>query len=648
MGRWHLHFAAVLSIVAAVSGRIDDGGNVLTPRQQKEAYNATTGPSRGGLPWGKMNFIHTTDTHGWLEGHMNERNYGGDWGDFVSFVKRMRDKADDLKVDLLVVDTGDLHDGNGLSDISDPKGAVSDSIFANVEYDLLTIGNHGVQLLKEAKNIQANISKIYADRYLTSNVYISGKGEEQIGVPYRHFTTKYGTRVMAFGILYDDGNNDQSIKIETAKQMMERSWFTEAMKKEVDLYVILGHGSLRNNSDPTKKSAFLDFEQELRKKLKTAGKEIPIQLLGGHTHIRDFRCFDELTSGLQSGKYGDTVGWLALDNFDIRHWQGATSLKDVPTPTKTCPARTKPANPETTPSNVPLLDRRYLDWNVRTFMYHAVGPNESNTAKFDTPLGRKVTRDIDFARHALNLTYHLGCAKETWCLWCTDKKNIMTLAKPAVLETVVNESLSNHRAVIITGTSFRYDLFQGPFTLGDALAVVPFTDAYHYVELNFTMYQAVLQNLNVTRPSASSKGDIYNDNTGLDEYPPVVLPERNSKQDVLSLHARDEPDLTPGYTTKDDLGDEGDDTKHSPFIDIGKNLPTVAVEANIPRSPPSNFTLDLVVTTHTEGKVLRFLNLTDDHLPLYMERFTTGDVLPEYARRNWNSNTKDDSCPVGP
>jgi hypothetical protein len=41
-----------------------------------------------------------------LEGHIREKNYGADWGDYVSFVKQMRQKARDLDVDLLVVDTG--------------------------------------------------------------------------------------------------------------------------------------------------------------------------------------------------------------------------------------------------------------------------------------------------------------------------------------------------------------------------------------------------------------------------------------------------------------------------------------------------------------------------------------------------------------
>lgn len=107
MARWHSYFAALLGAVTAVSGIVEPYDDVIiTPQQQKGAYPATEKPSRGELPWGKINFIHTTDTHGWLEGHFNERNYGGDWGDLVSFVNRMRAKADNMSVDLLVADCG--------------------------------------------------------------------------------------------------------------------------------------------------------------------------------------------------------------------------------------------------------------------------------------------------------------------------------------------------------------------------------------------------------------------------------------------------------------------------------------------------------------------------------------------------------------
>ena len=37
-------------------------------RMQPGAQNATVAP-RGPLAWGQLNFLHTTDTHGWLEGY---------------------------------------------------------------------------------------------------------------------------------------------------------------------------------------------------------------------------------------------------------------------------------------------------------------------------------------------------------------------------------------------------------------------------------------------------------------------------------------------------------------------------------------------------------------------------------------------------
>jgi len=74
-------------------------------RMQPDALNATDLPNRL-LEWGQLNFLHTTDTHGWLEGHVAEQNYGADWGDFVSFTQHMRQKAADYGVDLLLVDTG--------------------------------------------------------------------------------------------------------------------------------------------------------------------------------------------------------------------------------------------------------------------------------------------------------------------------------------------------------------------------------------------------------------------------------------------------------------------------------------------------------------------------------------------------------------
>lgn len=55
----------------------------------------------------------------------------------------MVQKAGNLAVDLLLVDTGDLHDGAGLSDAALPNGVLSNPIFDEINYDLLTIGKEG-------------------------------------------------------------------------------------------------------------------------------------------------------------------------------------------------------------------------------------------------------------------------------------------------------------------------------------------------------------------------------------------------------------------------------------------------------------------------------------------------------------------------
>lgn len=52
----------------------------------------------------------------------------------------MKQKARELGVDLLLVDTGDLHDGTGLADATEIDGTATMPIFDAIDYDLLAIG----------------------------------------------------------------------------------------------------------------------------------------------------------------------------------------------------------------------------------------------------------------------------------------------------------------------------------------------------------------------------------------------------------------------------------------------------------------------------------------------------------------------------
>jgi 2',3'-cyclic-nucleotide 2'-phosphodiesterase (5'-nucleotidase family) len=62
----------------------------------------------------------------------------------------MKHKAHRERRDLLLIDTGDLHDGTGLSDTTTLDGEITDEIFKNVDYDVLSVGYaFCVQLLNE-------------------------------------------------------------------------------------------------------------------------------------------------------------------------------------------------------------------------------------------------------------------------------------------------------------------------------------------------------------------------------------------------------------------------------------------------------------------------------------------------------------------
>lgn len=103
------------------------------------------------LQWGTLHILSTTDTHGWLRGHTHssyipESLYSASIADVSSFHEHLSKKADELGVDLLLVDSGDTVDGNGFvdADTSGVKGHMARKLLQQVGYDIATPGNHEV------------------------------------------------------------------------------------------------------------------------------------------------------------------------------------------------------------------------------------------------------------------------------------------------------------------------------------------------------------------------------------------------------------------------------------------------------------------------------------------------------------------------
>ncbi|EUC51348.1 hypothetical protein COCMIDRAFT_79311 [Bipolaris oryzae ATCC 44560] len=628
---------------------------------QPDAQNATTTP-RGPLEWGQINFLHTTDTHGWLEGHIKEQNYGADWGDYVSFTKHMRQKARKLGVDLLLVDTGDLHDGAGLSDATTPNGKVSNVIFENVDYDILTIGNHELYVTEIAYETFSGFAKAYGDRYLTSNVQIVNPATgqfEYIGAQYRYFTTEQGLRIMAFGVLFDFTGNSNVSRVIKAKDMVKEKWFQQAVNftKPIDLFVVAGHNPVRTNvSSSTMGTVF--------KAIRSIKKDVPIQFFGGHTHIRDFIVYDEKATGIESGRYCETLGWLAMSSIKSSTCKAPNNPKGVPNPSRV--ALSQVTIDKSTFKTPVRYARRYLDWNRNTFAYHAEGSQPYTS--FSTPEGLKVSSEITSARTKLNLTNLYGCAPETYCQYCKPflaEGNIFKLLQTALATAVVNKTRKHiPRFIIINTGSVRFDLAQGPFTYDDSFIVSPFKDAFQYIPnvpykqasqvidiLNAGPFQKKKRNLETSDFSFSPV--LADRDTCID--PPLTHNyegrTRRSKQGGRLIR-RQSASPTPGYTTHDDFGTDGDDTVHSPI----PNYPQpndLQANASFPLDGSMPQNVDLVFLDFIADYIVNALNQPQvggkfslDQVEYYIdETFTTNSYLPAYAKIAWQKDVP--NCPVG-
>jgi hypothetical protein len=155
-------------------------------------------------------------------------------------------------------------------------------------------------------------------------------------------------------------------------------------------------------------------------------------------------------------------------------------LSQVPTSSRSTPNRQGAGNFSTGSLK---YSRRYLDWNRRTFEYHANGSQV--TSSFDTDKGRAVTGLISEKREELKLNTLYGCAPQSWCMNCLpveNEGNILTLVNKALTTVIVSETRANiPRAILVQPGNIRHDLVKGPFTLDDSYIVSPFTNKFQYI-----------------------------------------------------------------------------------------------------------------------------------------------------------------------
>ncbi|KAI0253692.1 Metallo-dependent phosphatase-like protein [Lactifluus subvellereus] len=594
----HAFVLAALGFVSACA--CPDAGHTRQHARRAQPPVSLPLPSRP-LVWGDVNIIHTTDSHGWLLGHQKasfpEPNYSGDFGDFASFVTHMKEIAEEKGVDLLLVDSGDLHDGTGLIDGFPPGGVDAhdaNKFFDQLPYDVLAIGNHELYVYANTLDMHLNFAPKFPGRYLSSNVNITVAGpygtpvSVPVGSRFAKFKTRKGRKVTSLGVLYDFTGNDRNTTVQKVEDMVKEAWFADAIKDEPDFFLLVGHMPVARDNWPTVFNA-----------VRAVHPTTPVLILGGHTHIRDCLQFDGRSIALESGRYMETVG------ADLDH-KGSTKNLTV--------------------------NRRYLDPNRVTYEFHT----KRKDSEFDTSKGRKITEGLNALAARFDLDLKLGTAPQDYTLSrdpFPSNGSLLSLMVDQVLPTAlaVNNSRA-HIPNIIIGNSggLRFDIYAGQFTKNDQLTVSPFADAFH----------AVLPALN----GVNGKREVFLQGT--------VAEERYGRRDVeerygrwlAEMHARAGPErraaqnLTLGYVTKDACPGVGDDTLHTP-------LPFFSTPNFIGSTPPtgnSDTAIDLVFDGFIGSLVLQVLNrlqTSKTYTRADVRTYTpilANEVLGIFAQAMWN------------
>ncbi|KAG2153383.1 Metallo-dependent phosphatase-like protein [Suillus clintonianus] len=566
------------------------------------------------LVWKDFNVIHTTDTHGWLLGHQKlsfpEPDYSGDLGEFSSFVTHMKKIAIEKDVDLLLVDSGDLHDGTGLSDGYPPGGVdahETNKFLERLPYDVMAIGNHELYVYANTYDMYTNFVPHLGGRYLSSNVNITvfnSDGEPEsvpVGNRYTKFTTRKGRRITSLGVIFDFTGNDVNTTVQTVADMVKEQWFAEAIAEEPDVFVLVGHMPVSYDNWPTVFDA-----------VRAVHPQTPILVFGGHSHIRDCQQYDGRSMALESGRYMETIG------ADLEDAKGN--------------------------ANNISFTRRYLDQNRVTYEYHTKMSNQT----FDTASGRSITHGLQELAVDFDLSYLYGTAPQDYTINQNPYPSNGSLLSLFIADAIpyalsINNTRDSIPNIFITNSgSQRFNILKGPFTKNDQLTASPFADSFLYIpNVTFSVANQVLPALNNAGASEKRKRDEIEKelwSRGVVDTRYRAWLEEMDRRAGMGRREAMSGNLTLGYVTADSCPGAGDDTMHMA-------LPYYSIPDFIGSNPPNvtdDTPVDLVFVDFIETQLLGILNglqntknYTTTDVALYSSTLATA-ALGLYAQAEWN------------
>lgn len=534
------------------------------------------------------------------------------------------------------MDTGDRIEGNGLYDASKPKGKYTLKIFAEQDVDVICSGNHELYKNSSSESEYFETVPSFLGNYLASNLDIidPNTGEQRpLAQRFKKFTTKnQDIRVLAFGFLFNFRGNSNNTIVQRVQETIKEKWFQEAIRdREVDLFLVIGHVPLRTQE-------FASIFKAIREQQ----WDVPIQFFAGHTHIRDYAKYDSKAYGLESGRYMETIGFMSITGLYIG---GNSNLMSIDAA----------AAPPVARLGSPTFSRRYIDNNLFSFHQHTT----LNDTTFPTEHGRNVSSMIASAREVLKLDKTYGCAPRDY--WTNrapypSTNSIFSWLQDEVLpDMVLDVDRADVPRMVLTNTgALRFDIFKGPFTVDTTYTVSPFTSGFRYIkDVPFSVAKRLLQIINQEVPQLwpTSQSFAFKAPVRSVQASPHQVDERlflaSGQMPLGKQHAPDhDAELTPGYTTTDDAGSDGDDTIHAPIkfyrvpnaLESHIGFPPAATEDSEEYADPVS--VDLVYVDFIESYILlalKFLgtDYAERDTNVYMKGRDMTGLIAEWVQEHW-------------
>lgn len=555
----------------------------------------------------------------------------------------MREMAEANGADLLVIDTGDRVEGSGLYDTSEPKGKYISDLFKEQQIDVICSGNH--ELYQQATSEREFLTTVpnFKGNYLASNIDILDPRTDEV-VPlaqrFKKFTTEnQGIRIVAFGFLFDFTGNYNNTFVQPVAETVQEPWFQEAIQDtEVDLFLVIGHVPVDS----------LEYNTIFRA-IRQVKPNLPIQFFGGHFHIRDYVKYDSNSYGLASGRYMETIGFASITGLSTKDTKSISSI-----------------------SASPKFSRSYIDNNLFSY-YHHTGRGEIT---FPTEHGENVSRMIEDAREALDLNTVYGCAPQNYWVsrveYPSDDSIYSWITDQVLADTFAGKSGDNNYGLAVLNTGgIRFDIFKGPFTKDTLATISPFNSGFRYVkDVPYEKATGIIEVLNeqekilaerlldshstgsrfLAPPERMAVDHIFGHHN-YESNSADSLPEGEGRPGQAPLYNSDfsSQPLIPGYTTRDDVGDDGDDTEHSPITFYAVPncfqglIPPPDVDENENSTPE---TVDFIYLDFIEpwldvaAQIIGFDLDVERDSDVFLPGETLASVILDWVGKNWKCDDK--------